>query len=541
MRGFHLHSKVSLVIAGLFAVTVWAGCGDQPDSVVEPQFGPLSTTLQEQVVGPAIRIQERHTDRLLRIDGVVGTAVGITADGMAVVKIFTTAAGIEGLPKSLDGIPVLVEVTGEFFAFADPTSRFNRPVPIGVSTGNEGSCSAGTIGARVKDGAGSVYALSNNHVYALENAAPIGSDVLQPGRYDTNCNIDPNDVLGQLSDFEPLKFDGSDNTIDAAIAISSTANLGTATPSDGYGTPQSSIIAAFVGQAVQKYGRTTALTHGSVTGINVTVRVGYSSGTARFVNQIIAEPLRGAGFIKAGDSGSLLVVDGGSDDRRPVGLLFAGNRSGSVAIANRIDLVLQRFNVTIDDSPSEATNSSPTASFTFSCTDLACDFDGSGSSDSDGTIQSYAWDFGDGSTGSGETVSHSYGSAGTYTVSLTVTDDDGATDTDSQSQDVSVSEPSGSASVSQIVLKVEKKGPNYSAVAEVYAENGTSVTGDFYLNDVFLNSATQTVGTGGFATLKSAKEKGLSGSDVFKITITSPTSGVLTCSVSVSDGSKTCQ
>ena len=66
-----------------------------------------------------------------------------------------------------------------------------------------GECSAGTIGARVIDSVGYVYALSNNHVYALENTASIGSDVLQPGRYDTNCAIDPNDIIGQLSDFEP--------------------------------------------------------------------------------------------------------------------------------------------------------------------------------------------------------------------------------------------------------------------------------------------------------------------------------------------------
>jgi len=74
----------------------------------------------------------------------------------------------------------------------------------------------------------------------------------------------------------------------------------------------------------------------------------------------------------------------------------------------------------------------PTASFTYTCTDLTCDFDGSGSSDPDGTIVSYEWDFGDGATGSGITVSHTYVAAGDYTVMLTVTDDDGATDGDSQ-------------------------------------------------------------------------------------------------------------
>jgi PKD repeat protein len=77
-------------------------------------------------------------------------------------------------------------------------------------------------------------------------------------------------------------------------------------------------------------------------------------------------------------------------------------------------------------------NQAPTASFTYSCTDLSCDFDGSGSSDSDGSIVSYDWDFGDGATASGVTASHTYAADGTYTVTLTVTDDLGATGTDAQ-------------------------------------------------------------------------------------------------------------
>ncbi len=194
-----------------------------------------------------------------------------------------------GLPRSLDGVPVVVRVTGKFHAInkpdadgnhdhgggggggggeeIDPTAKFAQPVPIGVSTGNEGSCSAGTIGARVTDGP-NVYALSNNHVYALENAAPLGSDVLQPGRFDTNCATDPNDAIGTLYAFVPILFDGSDNTIDAAIALSSTAALGNATPPDGYGTPCSMDDVASIGLNVQKYGRTTGPTEGTVTIIN---------------------------------------------------------------------------------------------------------------------------------------------------------------------------------------------------------------------------------------------------------------------------------
>jgi hypothetical protein len=94
---------------------------------------------------------------------------------------------------------------------------------------------------------------------------------------------------------------------------------------------------------VQKYGRTTALTKGTVVGINATVDVGYSSGTARFVNQIVVYSSKP--FIKPGDSGSLLVTYPAVN---PVGLLFAGNASGQYAIANQINDVLGNFGVTID-------------------------------------------------------------------------------------------------------------------------------------------------------------------------------------------------
>jgi PKD repeat protein len=93
------------------------------------------------------------------------------------------------------------------------------------------------------------------------------------------------------------------------------------------------------------------------------------------------------------------------------------------------------------------------ASFTYSCTDLSCDFDASGSSDSDGTIVTYGWDFGDGSTASGVTTGHEYASEGTYTVVLTVTDDDGATGSDSQ--DVSVYGESGYITLTAIGYRVK--------------------------------------------------------------------------------------
>ena len=63
------------------------------------------------------------------------------------------------------------------------------------------------------------------------------------------------------------------------------------------------------------------------------------------------------------------------------------------------------------------------ASFTFSCNELACSFDGS---DSTGSPTSWAWTFGDGdAAGSGVTTNYLYPAARDYTVTLTVNDGSG--------------------------------------------------------------------------------------------------------------------
>ena len=61
------------------------------------------------------------------------------------------------------------------------------------------------------------------------------------------------------------------------------------------------------------------------------------------MNQIIVENRKP--FLKAGDSGSLLVTRIGNN---PTGLLFAGNGTGKMAIANHIDVVLDKFFVSVD-------------------------------------------------------------------------------------------------------------------------------------------------------------------------------------------------
>jgi len=192
-------------------------------------------------------------------------------------------------------------------------------------------------------------------VYANCNEAFEGDNVLQPGHFDGG--VDPDDAIGTLNAFEPIDFDGGNNTIDAAIALSSINIIGNATPSDGYGAPKSTTVPAdsdLLNQPVKKYGRTTGLTKGKVSGFNATVDVYYGdvdgdgvNDVARFVEQIIITPTKGR-FSAGGDSGSLIVTD---PDKNPVGLLFAGG--GRWTIANPIDAVLEALDVTIDDNAAE--------------------------------------------------------------------------------------------------------------------------------------------------------------------------------------------
>lgn len=306
-------------------------------------------------------VQQRYTDALMANPAVVGTAIGLGQGAQPVLLVLLEYGGVPGIPQDLEGVPVRPLVTGRIYALAppagkgkppkddpplDPTSRWPRPVPIGVSTGHP-DVTAGTIGCRVTDGA-NVYALSNNHVYANVNQAQTGDAVIQPGTFDGGSS--PADDIGTLAEFEWIDFSvNANNVIDAAIATTTTDLLGNATPSDGYGTPRSTTAAAYLNQKVKKYGRTTGQTKGQVYALNAVVNVDYGVGVARFVDQIIITP---GGFSAGGDSGSLIVVDDkrgkneGPDDRKPVGLLFAG--SNLVTIANPIDAVLSRFGVTVD-------------------------------------------------------------------------------------------------------------------------------------------------------------------------------------------------
>jgi hypothetical protein len=330
----------------------------------------------------ASAVRQRHAARLLDHRDVVGVGTGLDEAGEPAIRVFTARPGVRDLPASLEGVPLRVEESGRFYALRGPTcqasgngsctsaERWPLPVPIGVSTGHP-AITAGTIGARVTDGV-DVFALGNNHVLADVNQAALGDPMLQPGPFDGG-SVALGDAIGVLADFEPIAFCtgviipvcSQTNLFDAALAVTSPAQLGVATPGGefgslpGYGVPSALPHAAYgdpdvagdedLGQlvqlAVQKYGRTTGLTTGTITAVNVTMDVCYDElcdRIARFGDQI---SIGGGGFSAGGDSGSLIVTN--DPTHRPVALLFAGSETST--LASRIDLVLDRFGVTVDD------------------------------------------------------------------------------------------------------------------------------------------------------------------------------------------------
>jgi hypothetical protein len=187
----------------------------------------------------------------------------------------------------------------------------------------------------------------------LENAAPLGSAIFQPGALDANCAIPGTNRIGELYKFIPLDFSlNSQNVIDAAIMKTDKDLVNTTTLSDGYGVPRSDTVKAFLGQKVQKYGRTTGYTKGFVSAINVSFFIAYTPGVAFFVKQIGVTGDQGGliPFGGPGDSGSLVV----DMDRRPVALLFAGGGFPIIITqCNPIDDVLAAFEIdglAVDDS-----------------------------------------------------------------------------------------------------------------------------------------------------------------------------------------------
>ncbi|MGH7483213.1 MAG: trypsin-like peptidase domain-containing protein [Longimicrobiales bacterium] len=277
----------------------------------------------------------------------------------------TRLAAADRVPARVSGLPTDVVVTGPIFALQSRTDRV-RPAPGGVSIGHF-AITAGTLGCLVRKD-GELRILSNNHVLANSNDAEPGDPIIQPGAADGGS--DPADRIGRLSEFVPIEFDelGSDcpvgnavagtlNTMASAVGSDTrlrpvrpvqTENLvdcALAEPLDPADViPEILEIGTVAGLAegtldlaIQKSGRTTGHTTGTIQQVDVTVRVSYGVGrSATFVDQLMAGAMS-----QGGDSGSVVL----DMDNNLVGLLFAGSTNST--IINRIQNVFQLLDVAL--------------------------------------------------------------------------------------------------------------------------------------------------------------------------------------------------
>ena len=193
----------------------------------------------------------------------------------------------------------------------------------------------GTLGAMVRDRAtGATMALTNFHVACVNNTWSVGDRQVQPSLVDGGAPTGDFGALTRaaLSD----NIDGAVITVDAGQPWSATVT--------GVGDVAGSATAT-VGTAVQKRGRTTEHTFGTVASVDFTVNVDYGSDvgprTLRHQIRINTDTSRNPRFSNSGDSGSVIL----DTSRNVVGLLFAGATDGSMTFANPIQAVLDELSV----------------------------------------------------------------------------------------------------------------------------------------------------------------------------------------------------
>jgi hypothetical protein len=219
-----------------------------------------------------------------------------------------------------------------------------RPLRPGVSIAHV-DVTAGTLGAFVHVD-GQVHVLSNYHVLSGTPRASVGDVVVQPGPADGGQA--PRDRVGTLAARVELEPNGT-ALVDCAIAR---LDPELADPDLRYPVGRITTTAEVLGgEAVGKIGRTSSVTQGKVTAIELDdVVVGYDEelGELSFDNQIEIESTGPGPFSRGGDSGSLVY----REDGVAIGLLFAGSESGGdngsgLTYVNPIHAVLASFGATL--------------------------------------------------------------------------------------------------------------------------------------------------------------------------------------------------
>ena len=279
-----------------------------PEEVVPLDLGGIKTDVQE------MEIELQSARQLLR--------PGRQVDGSAYP---TLAGGISmGPARSVFKEPPEVEEPGEHLF-------------------------VGTLGALVRDRAsGAVMAMTNFHVACVDDSWSEGDRMVQPGRPDGGHETD--DQFGSLT-----RAVLSEDTDGAVVTVDEDREWAAAVTAIG---EVAGAVTAESGMEVQKRGRTTEHTYGTVASTEATLSLDYGTGlgtrTFRRQVRITTDSARSDRFSDGGDSGSVVM----NADNNVVGLLFAGSTDGSTTFANPVATALDELGVDLavqhDDEPTQS-------------------------------------------------------------------------------------------------------------------------------------------------------------------------------------------
>ena len=257
---------------------------------------------------------------------------------------------LEDLPGEVGGIPCTVHNIGKLVvkpnqsAFTTNRGQLyerRKRIACGSSCAPSGRQYAGTLGAlvRKKGSPKTVYALSNNHVFADCNHTAVGQPILSPSGTDGRPGIRAPREICRHSEMVELRS-GEPSLVapcreDVAIAEITDADLVSSWQGDeqqGYDTP-TAIAEPKTGLKVKKFGRTTGLTSGTMQSEQVRTDIPYEAQFFRalvwFQGVWVIRSNDGEPFALGGDSGSLVVTE---DHKAAVGLIFAASMKDGTAL-----------------------------------------------------------------------------------------------------------------------------------------------------------------------------------------------------------------
>lgn len=345
-----------------FAIRAWA----QENHLFKTEF-PIDLNVDEEAKGAlfdSLAISHQ-AEAIFRQRGITGIAFNdATSEVIILTDKVVPLKQQKLLPQAfLETVSVRYIHSGIAQAGVPPNGMTPAPYIIhqqryacGGSVHPAKTIGAGTLGCLVRDQGGKLFGLTNNHVSGMCNYANIGEKILAPGHIDiTATGLNPF-TIGYHSKALPMvqglpdNVDISTNNDAALIEIADEA-LVTSFQGVSYDTPADSFD-MLAGQTVDKVGRTTGHTRGTIIGQIIgphPVRystAGYGEHISFFDPVFAIQGNGGQPFSQPGDSGSLITIEQ-NGQRYAVGLVFAGNPNDGLSFALPLRPILATLDVTL--------------------------------------------------------------------------------------------------------------------------------------------------------------------------------------------------